>query len=31
VDILGAVEVAQGELERRGIELGDRVEIAGAV
>jgi uncharacterized membrane protein (UPF0127 family) len=30
VEILGAVEVTQGELERRGIELGDRVEIAGA-
>jgi uncharacterized membrane protein (UPF0127 family) len=30
VEILGAVEVAQGELERRGIDLGDRVEIAGA-
>jgi hypothetical protein len=29
-EILGAVEVARGELERRGIQLGDRVEIAGA-
>ncbi len=30
VAILGAVEVAQGELERRGVALGDEVEIAGA-
>jgi uncharacterized membrane protein (UPF0127 family) len=30
IEILGAVEVAQGELERRAIALGDDVEIAGA-
>jgi hypothetical protein len=30
VEILGAVEVALGELGRRGVEIGDDVELRGA-